>query len=77
MIELLQYGKEKGYQHLQRAVKEALELGCSDVAAIKHLMNAKNLVHLTSPIINIGLLSKYERPLPQVKSYDRLLEVGQ
>ena len=77
MIELLQYGKEKGYQYLQQAVKEALELGCSDLAAIKHLMNAKNLVHPTSPIINVGLLSRYERPLPQVKNYDRLLEVGQ
>lgn len=75
MIELLQFGKQRGYQHLQQAIKEALELGCADVAAIKHLMTAKTLVHTTAPLINVGILSKYERPLPQINSYDQLLEV--
>lgn len=80
MIELLQIGKEKGYEKLQAAIKVALQLGCSDSAAIKHLVNTENLTHkaqVTSQEILRKYETKIERPLPQISNYDQLLEVRQ
>jgi len=77
MIELLLLGRQHGYQRLEQAVAQALDLGCTDAAAVRHL-----LVTLTLPGSrrskkllpeDLGALGCYERPQPQVKEYDQLL----
>ena len=40
MIELLALGKRHGWDRLKQAVEEALALGCTDAAAVRHLLTA-------------------------------------
>lgn len=77
MIELLLLGRQHGYQRLEQAVARALDLGCTDAAAVRHLM-----VTLSSPRgqrpeklppQDLGALGSYERPQPEVNQYDQLL----
>jgi transposase len=75
MIELLRLGREHGYEKLKGAINQALASGCTDAAAIKHLIDADNLAHQPVLGCDIGLLTEYERPLPQLDNYDQLLEV--
>ncbi len=77
MIELLQLGREYGYEQLSAAINQARALGCSDSAAIRHLINAPALAHLPLQEITLGALVQYQRPLPQIGNYDQLLEVTQ
>ncbi len=58
---------------MRAAVEEALTLGCSEAAAIRHLAGAADLTHARSTIIELGELSRFERPLPTMKDYDGLL----
>ena len=39
MIELLSWGKQQGWDRLKNAIEEALALGCTDAAAVRHLLN--------------------------------------
>jgi hypothetical protein len=75
MIELLMLGREHGYEKLKGAINQALASGCTDAAAIKHLIDADNLAHQSVLGFDIGNLTEYERPLPQLDNYDQLLEV--
>jgi hypothetical protein len=77
MIELLQLGREHGFDRLRVAIEAALELGCTDAAAVRHLLAAETLVHeRPAPLVDLGVLSQYERPLPDVDAYDHLLVVA-
>jgi len=73
MIELLGLGKEHGYDRLQEAVKSALATGCWDVAAVRYLLTVTVEPRVQLEIMDLGLLSRYERPLPVVNDYDQLL----
>lgn len=74
MIELLQLGRQHGYGPLRLAVEAALALGCGDAAAVRHLLNAEALAHQRpAAALDAGLLARYDRPLPEVADYDRLL----
>jgi hypothetical protein len=42
-------------------------------AAIRHLITAADLVRARSEIIELGALSRFERPLPVMTDYDGLL----
>jgi transposase len=64
MVELIRMGREFGYEKLTGAIDQALDLGCRDVAAIRHLLQADQLQHVAGEAIEIGALSAYERPLP-------------
>jgi hypothetical protein len=64
------------YDNLTSAVVEALELGCTDVAAIRHLLMADQLQHVAQVTIEIGVLAAYERPLPTMIEYNQLLSAG-
>ena len=78
MIELLQLGGRHGHARLRKAIESALHLGCTDAAAVAHLMTADDLVH-HRPILLVEIgspLSQYERPLPHVRAYDELLVAG-
>jgi transposase len=72
MVELIRMGREFGYEKLTGAIDQALALGCRDVAAIRHLLQAEQLQHVVGEAIEIGALSAYERPLPSMIEYDRL-----
>jgi transposase len=73
MIELLSLGASQGWDQLRGAVDQALSLGCQDVAAIRHLMITTHLNRPAVEAIEVGLLARYERPLPVMNSYDQLL----
>lgn len=74
MIDVLRLGKQHGYERLRDAVEGALEAGSHDVSAIRYLLTAVDGAEL--PAIDIGVLQRYERPLPVLNEYDRLLSVG-
>jgi len=48
-------------------------LGCWDTAAIRHLAAAPDLSRAHRAIIELGKLSRFERPLPVMTDYDALL----
>ena len=78
MIALLRMGREFGYAKLETSVAQAMALGCTDVAAIRHLLMSDQLQHAVATPIEIGVLAAYERPLPTMVEYNQLLtmEVG-
>jgi transposase len=76
MIEMLKLGQQHGHQRLQQAIEKALATGCADPAAVRHLLHAGELKHVVCEAIQIGLLERYERPLPVMNEYDRLLMAG-
>ncbi len=73
MIELLSIGASEGWDQLHGAVDQALSLGCQDVAAIRHLMISAQLDRPAVEAIEVGLLARYERPMPVMSGYDQLL----
>jgi len=73
MIELLSLGTAEGWDRLRVAVEQALSLGCHDVAAIRHLLVAGLLTKPTVEAIEIGILSRYDRPQSVLSGYDQLL----
>ena len=74
MIQVLSLIKAHGHQRVRTAVEEAVSLGCADAAAIRHLVEAANLAHARNAIIELDTLSRFERPLPVISDYDRLLD---
>jgi transposase len=73
MIELLHLGKQQGWPRLRQAIETALELGCSDAAAVRHLLSVEDLQHARSESFELGSLQRYERPVPLLNEYDGLL----
>jgi transposase len=73
MIGLLQLGRRHGAEKLRTAIETALALGCSDSAAVRHLIAAAQLAREPTAVIDIGPLAQFERPLPEVSAYDQLL----
>ncbi len=73
MIQLISLVKEHGHDQLRAAVARALALGCSDAAAIRHLMGAAELAHSPDVMIEPSELSQFERPVPAITQYDGLL----
>jgi transposase len=76
MVTLIRMGREFGYAKLETTVGQALELGCTDVAAIRHLLMREQLQHAAVETVQIGSLAAYERPLPTMTEYNQLLSVG-
>lgn len=76
MIGLLQLGREHGWERLRVAVEKAWELGCHDRAAVQHLLETPDLARPRAPVIDIGTLRAFERPLPTMDVYDQLLAAG-
>ena len=74
MIELLRLGPQHGWEALRKGIEQALALGCTDAAAVRHLLVAGTLTHGERALPEIGLLERYERPLPTLNDYDQLLE---
>jgi hypothetical protein len=77
MIGLLQLGKTHGYERLRVAIETALALGCSDSAAVQHLLTTPDWRReQPAGLPDLGLLARFERPLPAVDAYDELLIGG-
>jgi hypothetical protein len=76
MIELLLLGRERGYEPLEQAIAQALELGCTDASAVRYLMQASGLAHQPVELIELPSLARYDQPLPVMTSYDQLLSQG-
>jgi hypothetical protein len=74
MIQVLSLIKQYGHQRVRSAIEEALSVGCSDAAAIRHLVQTADLGRVRSTIVELGALSRFERPLPVMTDYDRLLD---
>ena len=77
MIALVRMGREFGYAKLETAVAQAMDLGCTDVAVIRHLLMSDELQHAVVTTVEIGALAAYERPLPTMAEYNQLLSVGE
>ena len=74
MIELLRQGKQQGWDRLKNAVEQALSLGCSDAAAVRHLLSFGELAHSPGERCELDHgLERYQRPLPVMNEYDLLL----
>jgi transposase len=76
MIEVLMLTRQHGHDRLRQAIEKALAAGCTDPAAVRHLLHAGELKHTVCEVIDVGLLERYERPLPVMNEYDRLLMAG-
>ena len=74
MIDLLHLGRTYGQERLRAAVEEALALGCTDSAAVGYLLIPKGLERPCPKLPSVGKLAAFERPLPEVADYDRLLQ---
>lgn len=77
MISLLKLGRQFGREHVQAAIEIALETGCTDVAAVEHLVQAHSLHRPACEAVEIGSLERYQRPLPVMTQYDQLLTAGE
>ena len=74
MVDLLLVGREQGYDALRQAIEKTLEMGCSDVSAVLLLLNAGKVQRRGSiEPVEIGELSRYDRPQPTTVDYDQLL----
>jgi transposase len=76
MVELLKLAKDVGQDRLREAIETALATGCTDAAAVQHLVQARNLNHPACEVMDIGSLERYQRPLPVMNEYDQLLAMG-
>ena len=78
MIELLSCGKQQGWDRLKNAIEEALALGCTDAAAVRHLLNFGELARPRREDCEVHPgLAQYERPLPAMNEYDLLLATAE
>jgi hypothetical protein len=71
---LLHAGKQQGWDRLKKAIEQALTLGCTDAAAVRHLLSFSELARPLLAGCEVGDgLERYERPLPVMSEYDLLL----
>jgi len=76
MVTLIRMGREFGYERLTAAVQQALDLAAKTSRDPPSAPLRSVAAHAGEPI-EIGALSAYERPLPTMIEYDRLLQAVQ
>ena len=77
MIQVLSLIKQHGHERVRAAVEEAVTLGCSDAAAIRHLAAAADLSRMRAARSSSwASLSRFERPLPVMTDYDAAARPG-
>jgi transposase len=89
LVNLLLLGvPEYGWGALAAAAETALTLGCTDASAVKCLLaqsrvsqvanGARAAAAAVAPLSgeDLGSLSRYDRPLPEMSGYDQLLQAG-
>ena len=70
------FGQQYRRDKLQDSVEAALEAGCSDAAAVEHLLRRDELRRKGCDAVEVGALERYARSLPVMTEYDRLLTLG-
>ena len=76
MIELLQLGRQHGFERLTTAIEQALSLGVTDAAAVAYLLRAASFEQQeVAPLAaeEVKRAEHFARPMPEVASYDDLL----
>ena len=74
MIGLVREGSVKGWPRLIAAVEEALRLGVSDGAAVLHILHMPDAEQRHRYAMALAEeLRQFERPMPVMDDYDRLL----
>ena len=75
MVDLLLLGREHGWPALRKAVEGALAMGSSDESVVRCELLTPNSKTPIPPLSKeeLGRLSYYERPLPEMSGYDQLL----
>jgi hypothetical protein len=77
MVDVLLLGRDHGFERLRAAVEQALDMGVSDVAAIRYLLEIERLEkRAPAEALDVGWLKRYERPQPTLQEYDSLLAVS-
>jgi hypothetical protein len=76
MVAVIRMGGEFGYAKLESSVAQALLLGCTDEAAIRHILIDDGLQHVAATTVEIGVLAAYERPLSTMIEYNQLLTIA-
>ena len=79
MIGVIMLGRQFGHDRLRAAVALAVAHGACDPSAVRYLLTAGELRRSSPAAIEVGALRHYDRPLPTMAGYDRLLtgrEVG-
>ena len=73
MVDVLLLAREHGSQRVREAVEESLELGCANLSAIRYLLRVDRQ-ETAPPVdpVDIGALSRYDRPRPSMDVYDQL-----
>jgi hypothetical protein len=75
MIDLLMVGRDRGYDALRQAIEKTLEIGSSDVSVVLLLLNGDRSERQRSiEPVEIGELTRYDRPMPTTDNYDQLLK---
>ena len=77
MIAVIRLGKEFGHDAVRQAVDSAVTLGCSDSAAVRYLLTCAGQRRPVPEAVAVGGLTRYDRPMPCLTRYDRLLEQDQ
>ena len=76
MVEVLLLGRDHGFERLRTVVEQALDMGVSDVAAIRYLLEIERMEkRAPAEALDVGWLKQYERPQPTLQEYDSLLAV--
>lgn len=78
LVDLLLLVRQHDWEALRSAVDRALALGCSDPGAVRYLLThpCSSSTPAALSLDALGSLSRYERPLPEMSSYDLLLSSG-
>ena len=75
MIDLLIVGRDRGYDALRQAIEKTLEIGSSDLSVVLLLLNADQAgPRRSAEPVEIGELTRYDRPMPTTDNYDQLLK---
>ena len=77
MIAVIQLAREFGHDAVRQAVDAAVKLGCSDGAAIRYLLTCAVQQRPAPEMAEVGELTRYDRPMPCLTGYDRLLDRDQ
>jgi hypothetical protein len=73
MVAVLALGQEFGQDRLRTAVASMVSMGACDVAAVRYLLTEASRHKARPTPIDIGMLARYDRPLPDLADYDTLL----
>jgi hypothetical protein len=73
MVEVIGLGREFGHDRLRTAVASTVSLGACDVATVRYLLTEAGLHKARPDSIDVGVLARYDRPMPSVADYDTLL----